>query len=96
MVRLFLPFSRLMQDIGPDSWPMRTARDIKYSSPWTNIVSTRGNSPFINDDNDGVVTLSSMRAHADAMDLIDSHYNHYEILLSYRTVEIVAQALLDK
>jgi pimeloyl-ACP methyl ester carboxylesterase len=35
----FLPFSRLLRDIGPSSWPMRQASKIEIHHPWTNIVT---------------------------------------------------------
>jgi len=38
----FLPFSRLMRDIGPSSWVMKQASRIKIQHPWTNIVTVRG------------------------------------------------------
>lgn len=87
--RYFLPFSRLMKDIGPNSDPMKIASKIKVQHPWTNIVTTRGNSPFILEPNDGVVTIKSMRHHGYDMELIDVNYNHYEVVMSPLTVEII-------
>ena len=46
--KYFLPFSRLMRDIGPGSWPMKTANHIKLQHPWLNVVSTSGKSPWMN------------------------------------------------
>jgi len=48
----FLPFSRLMRDIGPSSWAMRQADRINIQHPWTNIVTLKGQSPFIIAPND--------------------------------------------
>ena len=77
----FLPFSRLMRDIGPSSWVMKQARNIKIQHPWTNIVTVKGQSPFMHEPNDGVVTIASQKHHED-MELIEVAYNHYEVVLS--------------
>ena len=87
--RYFLPFSRLMRDIGPNSDPMKIASRIKVQHPWTNVVTTRGKSPFILEPNDGVVTIQSMQHHSDDMELIEVNYNHYEVVMSPLIVEII-------
>jgi pimeloyl-ACP methyl ester carboxylesterase len=86
----FLPFSRLMRDIGPSSWAMRQADKIKIQHPWTNVVTVKGQSPFMVEPNDGVVTISSMRHHAD-MELVEVDYNHYEVVLSDKIVDIIRE-----
>lgn len=91
--KYFVPFSRLMRDIGPKSYPMSHIQTIDVSWPWLNVVSTRGSSPFIVEPNDGVVTISSQRALADKMDLIDLDVNHYEIVMSPRTIQIIEDRL---
>jgi len=88
--KYFLPFSRLMRDIGPSSWVMRQADKIKIQHPWTNVVTVRGQSPFIAEANDGVVTIASMRHHAD-MELVEVDYNHYEVVLSDKIVDIIKE-----
>ena len=88
--KYFLPFSRLMRDIGPSSWAMRQADKIKIQHPWTNVVTVRGQSPFMADANDGVVTISSMKHHAD-MELVEVDYNHYEVVLSDKIVDIIKE-----
>ena len=88
--KFFLPFSRLMRDIGPSSWAMRQADRIKIQHPWCNVVTVRGQSPFMAEANDGVVTISSMRHHAD-MELVEVDYNHYEVVLSDQIVEIIRE-----
>jgi hypothetical protein len=42
--------------------------------------------------NDGVVTISSMRHHAD-MELVDVDYNHYEVVLSDKIVNIIDERI---
>jgi len=87
-VQYFLPFSRLMRDIGPSSWSMRQADKIKIQHPWTNVVTVRGQSPFMLAHNDGVVTISSQKHHAD-MELIEVELNHYEVVLSDAVIDII-------
>jgi pimeloyl-ACP methyl ester carboxylesterase len=86
--KFFLPFSRLMRDIGPSSWAMKQADKIKIQHPWTNVVTVKGQSPFMAEANDGVVTISSMKHHAD-MELVEVDYNHYEVVLSDKIIDII-------
>jgi pimeloyl-ACP methyl ester carboxylesterase len=88
VAKYFLPFSRLMRDIGPNSWVMTQADKIKIQHPWCNIVTVKGQSPFIAEANDGVVTIDSQRHHED-MELVDVDYNHYEVLQSESVVKII-------
>ena len=90
----FLPFSRLMRDIGPSSWVMKQASRIKIQHPWTNIVTVRGQSPFMHEPNDGVVTIASQKHHAD-MELVEVDCNHYEVVLSDVVIEIVKKKYLE-
>lgn len=93
-VKYFLPFSRLLRDIGPNSWPMRTVRNLKILHPWTNIVTIRGSSPWMLAPNDGVVSINSMSDRPE-MDLIELEYNHYEIMLSPKTAEIIKRKIKE-
>jgi pimeloyl-ACP methyl ester carboxylesterase len=88
--KFFLPFSRLMRDIGPSSWAMKQANKIKIQHPWTNVVTVQGQSPFMAEANDGVVTIASMKHHAD-MELVEVDYNHYEVVLSDKIVDIIKE-----
>lgn len=88
----FLPFSRLMRDIGPNSWAMKQAQLIKIQHPWTNIVTIKGQSPFILEPNDGVVSIASQKHHED-MELIPIEYNHYEVVLSDEAIKIIKERL---
>jgi hypothetical protein len=40
--------------------------------------------------NDGVVTIASMKHHAD-MELVEVDYNHYEVVLSDKIVDIIQE-----
>jgi pimeloyl-ACP methyl ester carboxylesterase len=90
--KYFIPFSRLMRDIGPASDPMRQAEKIKVQHPWTNIITVKGQSPWMLAPNDGVVTIASQRAHPD-MELIEVDYNHYEVVLTDSVVDIIKQRI---
>ena len=91
-VQYFLPFSRLMRDIGPSSWAMRQADKIKIQHPWTNIVTVKGQSPFMHEPNDGVVTITSQQHHDD-MELVEVEYNHYEVVLSDAVIDIIKKRI---
>jgi len=86
----FLPFSRLMRDIGPSSWVMKQASKIKIQHPWTNVVTVKGQSPFIPVANDGVVSIDSQKHHVD-MELIEVDYNHYEVVLNDEVIKIIKE-----
>jgi pimeloyl-ACP methyl ester carboxylesterase len=88
--KYFLPFSRLMRDIGPNSWAFRQADQIKIQHPWTNIVTVKGQSPFMLAHNDGVVTIASQKHHED-MELVEVDYNHYEVVLAEPVVKIIKE-----
>jgi len=91
--KYFLPFSRLLKDIGPSSWPMKQLRHIKIKHSWVNIVSTSGKSPWMNVPNDGIVTISSMKRYEKDMDIIEVNVNHYEIVISHNVLDIIKQRL---
>jgi hypothetical protein len=90
--KYFYFFSQLLKDIGPRSAPMRQADKINITWPWTNVVTVKGSAPWILEPNDGVVTLSSQRAHKD-MELVEVDYNHYEVVLAPSIVEIIRARL---
>jgi hypothetical protein len=89
--KYFLPFSRLMRDIGTMSKPMKDVKTLPKPPHWTQVVSTRGDSPWIHEQNDGVVTLDSMRFRKD-FDMVEFPINHYEVVLNSKVVELI----LDK
>jgi pimeloyl-ACP methyl ester carboxylesterase len=91
-VQYFLPFSRLMRDIGPSSWVMRQAGNIKIQHPWTNIVTVKGQSPFIVEPNDGVVTISSQKKIKD-MELVEVDCNHYEVVLNDQVAKLIQERI---
>ena len=86
--RYFLPFNRLMKDVSTMSQTMRNLRNIPAPPNWTQIVTTVGQSPWITEPNDGVVTLKSMRSRQD-FGLVEMPLNHYEVVLSDRVVKLI-------
>ena len=89
--RYFLPFNRLMKDVGTMSHVIKDSKYISAPPNWTQVVTTVGQSPWIQEPNDGVVTLKSMRSRKD-FEQIEVALNHYEVVISDRVVNII----LDK
>ncbi len=86
--RYFLPFNRLMKDIGPQSRPMAAAKKLPPPPCWTQVVTTRGASPWIQEPNDGVVTIESQQYRTD-FETVELPLNHYEVVISNQVVDIV-------
>jgi pimeloyl-ACP methyl ester carboxylesterase len=93
VAKYFLPYSRLLKDIGPNSWAMKHTRRIKILQNWTNIVTVKGNAPWVPGKNDGVVTISSQRYREDIMELIEVETNHYEVVLNDQVIELIKERL---
>jgi hypothetical protein len=93
VAKFFLPYSRLLRDVGPNSWAMKRANNISITHPWLNIVTVKGNALWVPQPNDGVVTIASQKYHSKDMDLVELEYNHYEVLLSDKTVKIIKERL---
>ena len=93
VAKYFLPYSRLLKDIGPNSWAMKHSRNIQNLPQWTNIVTTRGDAPWVPGKNDGVVTIASQKCREDIMELVEVDYNHYEVVLSGLVIDIIKERL---
>lgn len=93
IAKYFLPYSRLLKDIGPNSWAMKNAKKINIPQQWTNIVTVTGNAPWVVQPNDGVVSIASQRYREDIMELVDLESNHYEVVLSDQTVKLIQERL---
>ena len=94
IAKMMMPFEQLLHDIGPGSWPMNSLRSIDLRWPWTNIVTTKGNVPWLESPNDGVVTIESQKHRAD-MELIEVEMNHYEVVLSQLTVDLIRSRMIS-
>ena len=90
LAKYFMPFNQLLRDVGPNSQPILEASKIKIpkSVLWTQLVTTKGNVPWINEPNDCVVAISSMDLRKD-FDIIHMDKNHYEVVISYQTVDLI-------
>lgn len=86
--KYFLPFNRLMKDIGAIRGPLYESRYIPAPPNWTQVVTTQGQSPWVSEPNDGVVTLKSMRYRKD-FETVEFDLNHYEVVLSDRVVKLI-------
>lgn len=87
-MKFLVPNSQFLREIGPNAEPITQSRSVEIRWPWLNIVSTKGHVPWIMGDNDGVITLDSMRNHT-KLETIDIAANHYEILLHDQVVNII-------
>ena len=92
--KYFLPFSRLLRDIGPNSRPMRLTNKLEIVHPWCNIVTTAGDSPWMVEPNDGVVTIASQK-HRKDMEFYELELNHYEVVISKETVNIIKKKIKE-
>jgi pimeloyl-ACP methyl ester carboxylesterase len=92
--KYFLPFSRLLRDIGPNSRPMRLTNKLDIVHPWCNIVTTAGDSPWMVEPNDGVVTIASQKYRED-MEFEELPLNHYEVVISPKTVNIIKKKIKE-
>lgn len=92
--KYFLPFSRLLRDIGPNSRPMRLTNKLEIVHPWCNIVTTKGDSPWMVEPNDGVVTIDSQKYRTD-MEFEELPLNHYEVVISPQTVNIIKKKIKE-
>jgi pimeloyl-ACP methyl ester carboxylesterase len=95
VAKYFLPYSRLLKDIGPNSWAMKKAHSFDLHRPWANIVTTTGSAPWISAPNDGVVTIASQSHRGDIMELIELECNHYEVVLNDKVIEIIKKRIAD-
>jgi pimeloyl-ACP methyl ester carboxylesterase len=93
--KYFLPFSRLLRDIGSNSWPMKSINEIELKHPWTNIVTTAGKSQWMTVPNDGIVTIASMKKLQARMEIVEVSINHYEVLVSPKVVDIIKLKLKE-
>jgi pimeloyl-ACP methyl ester carboxylesterase len=91
--KYFAPFSILLKEITPYSKPISHAKNLAVPNNWTNIVTTKGNSPWIPGSNDGVVTVDSQRYHHATMNIVEMHTNHYEVLIHPDTIKILEQKI---
>jgi len=72
---------------------MKHSRNIQTLPKWTNVVTIKGDAPWVPGKNDGVVTIASQQYRKDIMELVEVDYNHYEVVLSDKVIEIIKERL---
>jgi pimeloyl-ACP methyl ester carboxylesterase len=87
--KYMVPNYPLFRDVGRRSKPVLESMKIQLNIPWTQLISTTGSVPYHGRINDGVVTVDSMRARDD-VEKIELAHNHYEIVCSDDTAEIIS------
>ena len=93
-VGLMLPFNRVLQDIRPGSPPIEEANWLPILHPWTNIVTTKGQSSLMLSVNDGIVTQRLMRRRGDIR-LAEVDSNHFDVLLNPETLRLIEEAIQE-
>ena len=93
-LRYMSPNTQLLKDVGRRSLPITTAFDIDINIPWTQIVTVRGNSPWLRSRNDGVVTERSMIIRDD-LNYIEVLANHYEVLVFDPVIDIIKDLTIE-
>ncbi|SRR6056297_661391 len=89
-ISLLMPGYPLYKEVGTKSTPILDAQVYDLPGRWTNYVSTQGNVPGMKEDNDCVLTMSSMTARKD----IATKYiraTHYEIVMSTDLIHSVGK-----
>lgn len=87
--KYIIPSYQLFKDVGRKSRPIIEANTISVTVPWVQIVSTTGGVPYLNGDNDGVVTVASMEHRKNEMNCIKVPHTHYEVMCSTTVSEII-------
>jgi pimeloyl-ACP methyl ester carboxylesterase len=90
--KLMYPWYSLFKDVGYRSKPIVESKRIAagVTVPWLQIVTTKGNVPWIPANNDGVVTIKSQEC-IDTMQKVTLYSNHYEVLIHPDTIVILTE-----
>lgn len=91
-LKFLFPFSRMLREVGPGSSPITDLRKIESPKIWANVVTSKDNGLWRTEPNDGIVTQASMRHRRD-IELIDLDVNHYEVVVSPDTVNIISDRI---
>jgi hypothetical protein len=90
--KFMMPHYTLFQDVSTSSLPIKQCKETIITIPWLQIVTQRGNVPWMKMPNDGVVTVSSQTSRKD-VDYIYIEKNHHEVLLADETVDVIKNFL---
>lgn len=88
-IKFLFPHYPLFRDVGTRGKPIVMGHSIPITVPWRQIVSVRGNVPYAEGPNDGVVGISSMLHRQEEMECIEIDGNHYEVMLMDEVVESI-------
>jgi pimeloyl-ACP methyl ester carboxylesterase len=91
-LKILFPFSRLLKEVTPCAGPITDLKSMEVPELWANVVTDKSNGLWRTEPNDGVVTQASMRHRTD-MELIDLNVNHYEVVNSPNTIDIIAERI---
>lgn len=89
-LRYISPQTKLFKEIGRKSLPITQAQETEINIPWTQLVTVRGNSPWLRSRNDGIVTERSMTIRDD-IEHVEVFANHYEVLVYDPVVDIIKE-----
>ena len=78
--RYMFPYCPLFRDVHTRSLPIRQGKEFILEMPWLQLVTTRGNVPWIREKNDTVVSVSSMISRSD-VDYVYVDRTHHEVML---------------
>jgi pimeloyl-ACP methyl ester carboxylesterase len=92
--RYMMPNYQLFRDVSTKAQPIAQAKEIPVTAQWTQIVTTRGGVPWIRQPNDGVVTIHSQTSRTD-VDFVRVPQDHYEVLVSQDTVDIIVDRVFS-
>ncbi|MFA5488444.1 MAG: alpha/beta hydrolase [Candidimonas sp.] len=89
VLRYLYPTVRMYHDMDP----MTIHTPSIASCAWLAIITTGGEAAWMNEPNDGVVTIRSQKF-IKPTKMVESNLNHFEILLSDKTIECIDNFLL--
>lgn len=92
-IRYMMPSYPLYKEVGTKSPIILDAQKFTLPGQWINYVSTEGNVPGMNEQNDCVLTVSSMTARKDLYTKFIKA-THYEIVMSTALIHSVGKNFL--
>lgn len=94
MMKWFNPHP-MFETISSQSSLLRKLYQSGVGCPTRSLVTTEGQNPMINEQNDGVVSIKSQTAWR-APEYISVPFNHFEVLLADETITIIKEFLFDE
>lgn len=94
MMKWFNPHP-MFETISSNSAILRHMYSEPAGSPTLSLVTTEGQNPMMNEDNDGVVSIKSQTAWNEP-EYVSVPFNHFEVLLADETITIIKEFLFDE